>query len=120
MPRSDIAPAALPAALARLGYRVEAVTAYRTVVQPVSDEVAAELAAGGFDAVLFTSPSTVKALHDADIGASTVLGAIGQPTTRACVAAGWPTAFTAPQPTDRGLVQGLADFALAHPRSWEA
>jgi len=116
LPRSDIARPGLPAALTSLGYRVAAVTAYRTVVQPVPASVARELATGGFAAVLLTSPSTVTALADVDIAAGTVLGAIGGPTTRAATSAGRQVHFTAAHPTAEALVAGLvAATRIAEP-----
>ncbi|MET0862812.1 MAG: uroporphyrinogen-III synthase, partial [Nakamurella sp.] len=107
LPRSDLAPALLPEALAAKGYRVQSVVAYRTVVRPPGPSLAAELSAGGFDAVLFTSASTVSALTGISLPSSTVLGAIGAPTTRALAAANRPVAFTAAEPTTHALVDGL-------------
>ena len=115
LPRSDLALPLLPDALAAKGYRVEAVIAYRTVVQPPSPSLAAQLSGGGFDAVLFTSPSTVSALAGVPLPASTVLGAIGDPTTRALQATGRPVGFTAARPGTGGLVDGLCGFAATHP-----
>ena len=59
-PRASAARDELPQALARLGARVDAPEAYRTLVP---ESAAAELhgaLAGGIDAVAFTSPSTVE------------------------------------------------------------
>jgi len=120
LPRSDIAVPGLPDALTAKGYRVEAVTAYRTVQQSVPTELADDLAAGTIDAVLFTSPSTVNALTGAVIAASTVLGAIGEPTTDAAAATGRPVHFTAERPTAGALVNALTEFAQEHPRRVEA
>ena len=103
LPRSDLAAPVLPHALAAMGYRVDAVTAYRTVVQPVPAAVAAELSAGGVRR---------RAVHLAEHGAgaaaggrfppSTMLCAIGRPTTAAAAAAGRPVARDAPpHPTAR-------------------
>jgi len=115
LPRSDLAPPQLPDALTAKGYRVETVIAYRTVVQPPSPSLAAQLSGGGFEAVLFTSPSTVSALAGVPLPASTVLGAIGDPTTRALLAAGRPVGFTAARPSTGGLVDSLCGFAATHP-----
>ncbi len=120
LPRSDIAAPALPRALSAMGYRVDAVTAYRTVVQPVPQAQAAELSAGAFDAVLFTSPSTVQALNTVPLPPSTVLCAIGRPTTAAAVAAGRPVHLTAAGPTAPSLVDALVRFAADHPRNVKA
>jgi uroporphyrinogen-III synthase len=78
--------------------------------------VSSELADGGYDTVLLTSPSTVTALAGIDIAASTVLGAIGRPTSKAAAAAGRPVQFAAGRPTATGLVDSLVEFALAHHR----
>jgi uroporphyrinogen-III synthase len=107
LPRSDIARPGLPDALLAKGYRVEMVTAYRTVVQPLPAGLTAELRADRFHAILLTSPSTVSALARAPIGPGVVLGAIGQPTASAAVTAGRPVTFVAAQPTATALVDGL-------------
>jgi uroporphyrinogen-III synthase len=114
LPRSDLAPSQLPDHLSNKGYRVQTVIAYQTVVQPPAPSLAAELSAGRFDAVLFTSASTVTALAGVSLPAATALGAIGQPTSRALLAAGRTVAFTAPRPSAAGLVDGLLDFAAMH------
>lgn len=113
LPRSDLAPELLPDALTGKGYRVDAVVAYRTVVRPPAPAVGARLIAGDFDAVLFTSPSTVQALAGVPIAARTALGAIGRPTRSAATAAGREIAFVATEPTTAGLVAAL----IAHARS---
>ena len=112
VPRSDLAPATLPDALAAKGYRVHTVVAYRTAVRPPAADVAARLAAGGFRAVLLTSPSTVRALDAVPIPGGTALGAIGEPTRAAATAAGREIAFVAAEPTAAGLVAAL----IAHAR----
>jgi uroporphyrinogen-III synthase len=109
LPRSDIAPPDLPDALADKGYRVDTVTAYRTEVEPVPAWLAAELAGGLIDAVLFTSPSTVRALDGIEIDPATVLGAIGRPTATAMQQSGRTVDFTAGRPTATALVDGLLD-----------
>ena len=115
LPRSDLAPALLPDALTAKGYRVETVSAYRTVIQPPPSVLVDELTAGRFDAVLFTSPSTVSALTGVPLPTATVLGAIGRPTAQALLAANRQVGFTADRPTSRGLLDGLLGFASAHP-----
>ena len=111
LPRSDIAAPHLPDALAAKGYRVDTVTAYRTKIGPVPAWLAAELAGGQIDAVLFTSPSTVRALHGIEIDPATVLGAIGRPTATAMAQSGRNVDFTAGQPTATAFVDGLLDAA---------
>ena len=80
LPRADIATETLVAGLIELGWEVEDVTAYRTVrAAPPAAEIREAIKTGGFDAVLFTSSSTVRNL----IGiagkphASTVVACIG-------------------------------------------
>jgi uroporphyrinogen-III synthase len=115
LPQSEIAGDALRESLRRSGFRVSIVTAYRTLVTPPTGAVAAGLAAGGYSAVLLTSPSTVQALAEVPIAPGTVLAAIGSSTAAAAVAAGLHIAFTAAEPTDAALVSGLAHHALSHP-----
>ena len=63
LPRADIATDTLVAGLAELGWEVEDVTAFRTVrATPPAPEVREAIKAGGFDAVVFTSSSTVRNL----------------------------------------------------------
>lgn len=118
LPRSDRAPDLLPDALTGRGYRVDDVVAYRTVIRPPGTAIARRLAAGDFDAVLLTSPSTVQALAGLPVAARTALGAIGRPTRSAATDAGREIAFVAPEPTGAGLVSALiahAAGAHAHP-----
>ena len=116
LPQSEIASPALREQLRAKGFRVEVVTAYRTLAQPLPTSVAADLAAGQFEAVLLTSPSTARSLAAADVAAGTVLGAIGASTTAAALEAGLQITYTATDPTDASLVGGLVDHATAHPR----
>ena len=74
LPRSDLAAADLPEALNDKGFRVVPVTAYRTLTRSVPTSVVHELAAGAFDAVLLTSPSTVAALAGLEIARGTMHG----------------------------------------------
>ena len=107
LPRSDLAAETLPNALESAGYQVNAVTAYRTVVEPVPPDVADRLTSGGFDAVLLTSPSIVAALAQARPTTGTIVGAIGQPTTSTARTAGLSVSFTAARPTAAALAEGL-------------
>src|SRR5580692_9756889 len=85
LPRADIATETLLARLLDLGWEAEDVTAYRTVrAAPPPAPIREAIKGGGFDAVLFTSSSTVRNL----VGiagkphAVTVIGVIGPQTAK--------------------------------------
>jgi len=119
LPRSDLAAETLPDALGAAGYRVDAVMAYRTVVEPVPAELADRLENGGFDAVLLTSPSIVAALAGVQVSPGTIVGAIGKPTTAAARTAGPAVTFTADRPTTAALAKGLIDAWHQHDHTQE-
>ncbi len=115
LPRADIATETLAAGLIERGWEVDDVTAYRTVrAAPPAAEIRDSIKSGGFDAVLFTSSSTVRNL----------VGIAGKPHARTVVACIGPkTAETARelglrvdvQPETANvpsLVEALAEFAL--------
>jgi len=115
LPRADIATDTLIAGLQGLGWQVDDVTAYRTVrAAPPAAETREALKGGGYDAVLFTSSSTVRNLvgiagkpHD-----TTVLACIGPQTEKTALELGLRVDVLAPQPDIASLVQALAAFAL--------
>jgi uroporphyrinogen III methyltransferase/synthase len=115
LPRADIATETLAAGLTELGWEVDDVTAYRTVrAAPPPAEIRDAIKSGGFDAVLFTSSSTVRNL----------VGIAGKPHQRTVVAVIGPkTADTAAefglrvdvQPAHASvpdLVEALAQYAV--------
>ena len=116
LPRADIATDTLVAGLKDLGWQVDDVTAYRTVrAAPPPAEIREALKGGGFDAVLFTSSSTVRNLvgiagkpHD-----TTVLACIGPATKAAAEELGLRVDVLAPKPDVATLVESLAEFAAA-------
>jgi hypothetical protein len=87
LPRADIATETLSEGLRNLGWEVEDVTAYRTVrATPPPAPVREAIKTGKFDAVVFTSSSTVRNL----VGiagkphSSTIIAVIGPATARTC------------------------------------
>ncbi|WP_313503036.1 uroporphyrinogen-III synthase [Corynebacterium variabile] len=83
LPRADIATDTLVDGLIDLGWSVEDVVAYRTVrAAPPSQDIRDMIKSGGFDAVCFTSSSTVKNL----------VGIAGKPHTRTIIACIGPMA----------------------------
>ncbi len=116
LPQSAIAGVALEQALTGKRFRVHTVIAYRTLPSVLAATVAADLAAGAFEAVLLTSPSTVRALAATPVDGRTVLGAIGASTETAALAAGLDIAFTASDPTEAALIACLTRYAANHPR----
>lgn len=115
LPRADIATETLLAGLKDIGWEVDDVTAYRTVrAAPPAAEIREALKGGGFDAVLFTSSSTVRNLvgiagkpHD-----TTVLACIGPMTLRTATDLGLRVDVTADKPDIATLVEALAEHAL--------
>ena len=87
LPRADIATETLAAGLRERGWEIDDVTAYRTVrAAPPAAEIRDAIKSGGFQAVCFTSSSTVRNL----------VGIAGKPHARTVVACIGPqTAATA-------------------------
>ena len=116
LPHADIATEVLAAGLVERGWEVDDVTAYRTVrAAPPAASVREAIKGGGFDAVCFTSSSTVRNL----VGiagkphAKTVVAVIGPQTAASAQEFGLrvdvqpETAAVAP------LVDALAEHALS-------
>jgi uroporphyrinogen III methyltransferase/synthase len=111
LPRADIATETLVARLTDLGWEAEDVTAYRTVrAAPPPAPIREAIKGGGFDAVLFTSSSTVRNL----IGiagkphAVTVVAVIGPQTSQTAAEYGLRVDVAAPKPSAAALVDALA------------
>lgn len=113
LPRSDLADDTLPDALHGKGYQIRVADAYRTVSRRLPASVVEDLVAGGFEAVVVTSGSSVPALAAATPAAGTVMVAIGRPTAVALEHAGFTDVVTAQDPTDDGILAALLD---AHAR----
>jgi uroporphyrinogen III methyltransferase/synthase len=116
LPRADIATETLLARLTDLGWEAEDVTAYRTVrAAPPPAPIREAIKGGGFDAVLFTSSSTVRNL----VGiagkphAVTVIGVIGPQTAKTAAEFGLRVDVTAAKPSVTALVDALAEFGAA-------
>jgi uroporphyrinogen III methyltransferase/synthase len=112
LPRADIATEGLVARLTELGWEAEDVTAYRTVrAAPPPAPIREAIKGGGFDAVLFTSSSTVRNL----IGIAgkphtvTVIAVIGPQTAKTAAEFGLRVDVIAPQPSVAALVDALAE-----------
>ena len=105
LPRADIATETLVAGLIELGWEVDDVTAYRTVrASPPPAETREAIKGGGFDAVLFTSSSTVRNL----VGIAgkphnvTVIACIGPATAKTAEEHGLRVDVMAPEPSVHG------------------
>jgi uroporphyrinogen III methyltransferase/synthase len=116
LPRADIATENLVAGLIDLGWEVDDVTAYRTVrAAPPAAPVRDAIKSGKFDAVVFTSSSTVRNL----VGiagkphASTIIAVIGPATAKTAEEHGLRVDVLASTPSVEVLVDALADFGAA-------
>ncbi|HET8599184.1 MAG TPA: uroporphyrinogen-III synthase [Segeticoccus sp.] len=113
LPRADIATDTLVAGLQDMGWEVDDVTAYRTVrAAPPAAEVREAIKSGAFDAVCFTSSSTVRNL----VGIagkphpSTVVACIGPATAKTAEEHGLRVDVLSPEPSVHKLAEALADF----------
>ncbi len=116
LPRADIATETLVAGLLDLGWEVDDVTAYRTVrATPPPAPTREAIKTGKFDAVVFTSSSTVRNL----VGiagkphASTIIAVIGPATAKTAEEHGLRVDVLAPKPSVEAVVDALADFGAS-------
>ncbi len=115
LPRADIATDTLVAGLREMGWEVDDVTAYRTVrAAPPAASIRDAIKGGGYDAVLFTSSSTVRNLvgiagkpHPA-----TVVACIGPATAKTAQEHGLRVDVLAPEASALRLVDALAGHGL--------
>ncbi|MFC4337239.1 uroporphyrinogen-III synthase [Salininema proteolyticum] len=114
LPRADIATETLVAGLTERGWEVDDVTAYRTVrASPPPAEIRDAIKSGGFDAVLFTSSSTVRNL----VGIAgkphqrTVIACIGPATVETANEFGLRVDTKPDTPNITALIESLADYA---------
>ena len=116
LPRADIATETLVAGLQELGWEVDDVTAYRTVrAAPPPAATREAIKSGGFDAVLFTSSSTVRNLvgiagkpHTA-----TVIACIGPQTAKTAEEHGLRVDVLSNEPSVAALASALAEYGAA-------
>lgn len=113
LPRADIATDTLVAGLQQAGWEVDDVTAYRTVrAAPPAAGIREAIKTGQFDAVVFTSSSTVRNL----VGiagkphATTVVACIGPQTAKTAEEHGLRVDVLAAEPSADGLVAALAEY----------
>ena len=116
LPRADIATENLVAGLIDLGWECDDVTAYRTVrATPPPAPTRDAIKSGKFDAVVFTTSSTVRNL----VGIagkphpSTVIAVIGPATAKTAEEHGLRVDVLSPKPDVDVLVDALADFGAA-------
>ncbi|MDR1386890.1 MAG: uroporphyrinogen-III synthase [Propionibacteriaceae bacterium] len=114
LPKADVATEAFNQALVDLGWEVEEIIAYRTVrAAPPPAETREAIKRGLFDAVVFSSSSTVRNL----VGIAgkphpvTVVAVIGPATANTCATHGLDVDVVAQSPTGLSLADGLAAFA---------
>ena len=113
LPRADIATETLAEGLKALGWEVEDVTAYRTVrATPPPAPVREAIKTGKFDAVVFTSSSTVRNL----VGIAgkphpqTIIAVIGPATARTCEEHGLRVDVVASKPSVVDLADALGQL----------
>jgi uroporphyrinogen III methyltransferase / synthase len=115
LPRADIATETLVAGLQEMGWEVDDVTAYRTVrAAPPAASIREAIKTGKFDAVVFTSSSTVRNL----VGIagkphpSTVVACIGPATAKVAEEHGLRVDVLAPEASASALVDALAEYGM--------
>ena len=113
LPRADIATDTLVAGLQEMGWEVDDITAYRTVrAAPPAVEIRDAIKQGAYDAVVFTSSSTVRNL----VGIAgkphptTVVACIGPATAKTAEEHGLTVSIVADNASAASLVDALADY----------
>ncbi len=116
LPRADIATENLVAGLVERGWEVDDVTAYRTVrAAPPAAPIREAIKGGGYDAVVFTSSSTVRNL----VGiagkphASTVIACIGPATAKTAEEHGLRVDVLAPSPSVAELATAVSEYGAS-------
>jgi uroporphyrinogen III methyltransferase / synthase len=117
-PRAREARRTLPDTLAAAGAIVDEVECYRTEIDfGVAGRLCDALAAGELDALLFTSPSQVRALLEAGcaVPAAVVVAAVGPVTAARARGAGMPVHVVAETHSMAGLTDALATWYASMP-----
>lgn len=113
MPGSDLVRGAAAAEMRRLGAHVDEVVAYRTVAAGPDPEALAEIRRG-VDAVLFTSPSTLRNFDEMTEGrlrsGPALVACIGPVTAEAARALGYEVALVPADHSMEGLIESLANY----------
>ncbi|MDO5711176.1 MAG: uroporphyrinogen-III synthase [Micrococcales bacterium] len=113
LPRADIATETLVAGLQGMGWEVDDVTAYRTVrAAPPPAPTREAIKSGAFDAVVFTSSSTVRNLVGiaGKPNPSTVVACIGPATAKTAQEHGLTVSVIAERASGDALVDALAGY----------
>lgn len=110
IPRADVAVESLATTLTSLGWEVEEITAFRTVrAAPPAPAIRDAIKSGGYDAVLFSSASTVRNL----VGIAgkphptTVIACIGEQTAAAAQEMGLTVDVLPEEPTLSATIEAL-------------
>ena len=114
LPRADIATEVLVSGLQERGWEVDDIVAYRTVrATPPPAPVRAAIKNGTYDAVLFTSSSTVRNLVGiaGKPSPSTVVVAIGPATGQTAADLGLRVDAVAEEASSEAIIDALTDFA---------
>ena len=114
LPRADIATEVLVSGLQERGWEVDDIVAYRTVrATPPPAPVRAAIKNGTYDAVLFTSSSTVRNLVGiaGKPSPSTVVVAIGPATAQTAADLGLRVDAVAEEASSEAVIDALTDFA---------
>lgn len=115
VPVGDLASPTLARGIARKGWDVESVEAYRVVDGPgITPAVAAGLAAGTYDAVLLTSGSIAERYAPHAAGPETLVLAIGRTTAAAARAVGVSVGAIAAVPSYDGILDALREAWKEH------
>jgi len=110
LPQSNIADSRLAETLSDFGFSVTRVEAYQTIEDVVQAAQASQLiASGSIDAVIVSSPSTLRAVRQAirTAGQATKVISLGQTTAAACQEAGIHAAAVADEPAPAGIVRAV-------------